>query len=127
MTHPLVYLLVRRPHMLVVHAQAYVDLLGTDAVRALSQAKLKALLSIVTLCMAAVSMVLTGIAATLWGVLPAPPMRWPWVMLAVPGTSWMITLFLAWTTSRVHVGQVLAEFKRQVEADIALYKEMRSV
>ena len=48
MTHPLVYMLAHRPQMLVVHAQAYADLLSADASLALRQAKLKALLGLLT-------------------------------------------------------------------------------
>ena len=62
MTHPLAYMLAHRPKMLVVHAQAYADLLSADASLALRQAKVKALLGIMTLCMAVVAMVLTGVA-----------------------------------------------------------------
>jgi hypothetical protein len=124
MTHPLVYMLAHRPKMLVVHAQAYADLLSADASLALRQAKLKALLGIMTLCMTGVSFVLTGVATMLWGVLPAGPMVWPWIMLAAPGASWLMTLALAWATYRTPVSHALSEFKRQVYTDMALCKEL---
>lgn len=124
MTHPLVYMLAHRPKMLVVHAQAYADLLSADASLALRQAKVKALLGIMTLCMAIVAMVLTGVAVMLWGVLPSGPMEWPWIMLAAPGASWLMTLALAWATYRTPMGHALSEFKRQVYADMALCKDL---
>ena len=125
MTHPLVYMLAHRPQMLVVHAQAYADLLSADASLALRQAKLKALLGLLTLCMSVVAMVLTGVAFMLWGVLPAIPMEWPWVLLTAPGVSWAMAMALAWATYRTPVSHALSEIKRQVYADMALCKELR--
>lgn len=126
MTHPLVYLLAHRPKMLVVHAQAYADLLSADASLALRQAKRKALLGILTLCMAVVALVLSGVAIMLWGVLPQSSMGSPWVMVAAPGVSWFMTLALAWVTYLAPTGHALTEFKRQVYADLALCQELRS-
>ena len=125
MTDPLVYMLTRRPHMLAVHVQAYADLLGAEAARALNRAALKALLGLSTLCMAVVSMVLTGVAVMLWAVLPLGSMGWPWVLVVAPAMAWLLTLVLAWTTSLVRAGHALAEFKKQLDADLSLYKEMR--
>jgi len=124
MTHPLVYMLANRPNMLVVHAEAYADLLGAEASLALRQAMLKALLGLFTLCMVLVALVLTGVAVMLWGVLPMASMNWPWVMLAAPATCWFVALVLAWVTHRTPVGHALAEFKRQVRADMAMCKEL---
>jgi len=126
MTHPLVYLLAHRPKMLVVHAQAYADLLSADASLALRQAKLKALLGILTLCMAIVALVLSGVAIMLWGVLPPNLMGRPWVMVAAPGVSWFMTLALAWVTFIAPTGQALSEFKRQVYADMAMCQELQT-
>ncbi len=125
MTHPLVYMLAHRPHMLVVHAQAYADLLSADASVALRQAKLKALLGLLTLCMTVVAMVLSGVAFMLWDVLPMTPMEWPWVLLTAPGASWVMAMALAWATYRTPVSHALSEIKRQVYADMALCKELR--
>ena len=124
MTHPLAYMLAHRPQMLVVHAQAYADLLSADAALALRQARLKALLGIMAICMAFVAMVLTGVAFMLWGVLPKGPMGWPWVMVVAPGVSWFMTLALAWASYRTPVGHALSELKRQIYTDMAMCKEL---
>ena len=124
MTHPLVYMLVHRPQMLVLHAQAYADLLGADAALAMRQVRLKVALGLMSLCMLAIALMLTGVAVMLWGVLPLAPMDWPWVMLAVPGVGWLLALGLAWASYLVPVGNTLANFKGQIDADMALCKEL---
>jgi len=117
-------MLAQRPQLLVVHVQAYADLLSADASLALRQAKLKALWGILAMGMAFVAMVLTGVALMLWGVLPMSAMGWPWVMLVAPGVSWFMTLVLAWASYRTPVGHALFELKRQIVADMAMCKEL---
>jgi hypothetical protein len=45
-------------------------------------------------------------------------------MAVVPGVSWLMVLALAWATYRKTVGHALAEFKRQVHADMAMCREL---
>jgi hypothetical protein len=124
MTHPLVYLLAQRPQMLAVHAQAYADLLRLDAGLALQQARKRAVLYITALCMATVATMLTGVAAMLWKTLPAAPMDWPPVMVVTPSVAWILALLLWWAARSVSVTPALTEFKRQISADVALFREL---
>lgn len=124
MTHPLVYMLAQRPQMLAVHAQAYADLLRMDAGLAWRQAQKRALLYTAAICMATVATMLTGVAAMLWKTLPTAPMTWPEIMVVTPCVAWILALLLWWAARSVTVTSTLAEFKRQISADVALFREL---
>jgi len=124
MTHPLVYMLAQQPQMLAVHAQAYADLLRLDAGLALQQAQKRAWLCIAAICMATVATMLTGVAAMLWKTLPAAPMAWPEIMVVTPSITWVLAWLLWWAARHVSVAPSLTEFKRQISADVALFREL---
>jgi hypothetical protein len=74
--------------------------------------------------MTTVAAMLTGVAAMLWKTLPVTPMSWPEVMVVTPSVTWVLALLLWWAARSVSVTPSLAEFKRQISADVALFREL---
>ena len=126
MLHPIFNLLATQPQLLGHHAQAYGELLGTELSSQAAFWSRRALLSALAVCFLAVSLVLGGVALMLWSALVPEPRAALWVLLAVPATPAAAALLcygLARHRSAADA-QAFAELRRQVQADMALLREL---
>jgi len=124
MTYSLIYMLTQQPHMLAVHAQAYADLLHQEAARALQQTQKRIWLYVASAGMVFAAVIFTGVAVMLWGTLPWALMGRPEVLIATPLVAWLIAWVLWRMAGSVSIGQGLSEFKQQIDADVAMLREL---
>lgn len=84
MIHPLLQLVMTRPHLLAEHAQAYAELVAAEVGAVSTRWKRRVVLGVVALCCLVVGMALAGVACMLWAVVPLAQMPAPWVLIVAP-------------------------------------------
>lgn len=124
--HPLLALLVTRPHLLVDHAQAYVALVHEDATLAYASWRYQALLQVVALCCLGIAAMLAGVAVMLWAVTPAAQIHTPWVLLAMPVLPLCLAGVCMVMAHRQPRDKAFANLGRQISADIAMLRAVRT-
>lgn len=121
--HPLLRLIATKPELLADHFEAYAELVGEEAGKAVSAWKRRLVLNVVALCLVAVCAVLGGVAIMLWAMIPAPNLRAPWILIAVPAVPAAVAL-LCLFVGRSEGPRVFADVKRQLAADLAVLREV---
>ena len=128
MLHPIFHLVATQPQLLGQHAQAYGELLGTELSSQAGFWGRRAILAALAVCFLSVSLVLAGVALMLWSALVPEPRAALWVLLAVPAVPALAALVcygMARHRSATDA-QAFAELRRQVQADIALLRELNA-
>jgi hypothetical protein len=121
--HPLLLLIATKPELLADHFEAYAELVGEETGKAVSVWKRRLVLNVVALCLVAVCAVLGGVAIMLWAMIPAPNLRAPWILIAVPAVPAAVAL-LCLFVGRNEGPSVFADVKRQLAADLAMLREV---
>jgi hypothetical protein len=125
MLHPIFHLVATQPELLGQHAQAYGELVGSELSTQASVWGRRALLMALALCLLGVTVVLAGIAIMLWATAMPEP-RSAWVLLAVPGVPAVATavcyVLARWRNANDALA--FAELRRQIQADLALLREV---
>lgn len=124
--HPMLHLAANQPQLLARHLEAYAELLGEEFVTASAQWKRRALLQGLALCGVGVSAVLAGVAAMLWAVTPDVQMFVPWVLVATPLLPLLVSVVCLWAAHRASEGESFETFRRQVRADLDLWREAQA-
>ena len=116
--------LVTEPDLFVEHASAYAALIALEAGEAGLAWRRKAmvmvgcviigLLALLTTCLA-----IMFTAAISWDGMPAP-----WVLIAVPGTLWVVSIAMGWFASRAGQAQTFAHLRKQWAIDAQQVREM---
>ncbi|OIN91040.1 MAG: hypothetical protein AUJ20_12445 [Comamonadaceae bacterium CG1_02_60_18] len=82
--HPLLALLLTKPHLLFEHVQAYGELFFEEFSQARVAWYRQLLLQVAALCCLAVTAILAGMAVLLWAVTPESQIHALWVLYAMP-------------------------------------------
>ena len=126
MLHPVFNLIATQPHLLGQHAQAYGALVVDELTKQTSFWSRRAILMALALCLLSVSLILSGVAFMLWSVLSPEPRTALPVLLAVPCAPAVVALacyLLARRRTAADV-QAFAELRQQLQADLALLREV---
>lgn len=125
MLHPIFHLVATQPELLGQHAQAYGELVSAELSAQAGVWSRRALLAAVALCLLCVFLVLVGVALMLWATLVPEP-RLAWVLVAVPsvpGVGALVCYLLARRRDAADA-QSFAELRSQMQADLALLREL---
>lgn len=124
--HPLLTLLVTRPQLLVDHAQGYVALVQEDVTLAYASWRYRTLLQAVALCSLGVAALLAGVAIMLWAVTPEQQIHAPWVLFAMPLLPLCLAGVCLGMLRRQKQNDAFANLGRQISADIAMLRAVRT-
>jgi len=122
MIHPLLRLLVSQPHLLTDHLQAYADLVGEEVAQAKARLARQALWYAVAAALAAMAVLLGGVALLLWAAVPTATMPAPWALLILPG-GLAVSAAVCLVVGRASGEPPFANLQRQLAADAALLRE----
>ena len=124
--HPLLELLLARPHLLADHAQAYGALFTEEMGEARIALQRWAIWRAVILCSLFSAVILAGMAVMLWAMLPASPMQATWLLLVTP----MVPLAVAvacWQLARKNgTPQFFDQLRAPLRADKAMLHAARA-
>lgn len=123
--HPLLRLVVERPHLLAEHVSAYAVVLAEEGVLAASQWRRRFLWQAIAGAFAALALTLAGVAAMLWVALPRSTPEVAWVFVAVPALALLASVAAALVALRAGTGVAFAGLRRHAAADLALIRESR--
>ena len=115
--HPIVYVVARRPQLLVVHAKAYGDLLLEEGRRTVSSLVLHAVLYAAAGVLGLLGLVFGGVALLLYAAV-AGELRHGWLLVALPCASMLIAGACVVVARVLPVKVTLDVVGRQVKADI---------
>ena len=120
--HPLLELWLARPQLLADHAQAYGELFNEEMSHARAALQRWAMWRAIMLCSFFSAVILAGMAAMLWAMLPASPGQAAWALLVTP----MVPLAAAVACWRlvIHHGrpQLFSQMRAQIRADRAMLR-----
>lgn len=122
--HPLFALVANRPHLLAEHAQGYSALLAAEVARVSAEWKRRALLNAAALAGLAVATVLAGMALMLWSVSPQISTAAAWALVAVPLAPALAALYCVVTGRESSQRQPFESLREQVQADLAMLREV---
>ncbi|MBC7617611.1 MAG: hypothetical protein H7293_01225 [Candidatus Saccharibacteria bacterium] len=128
MLHPIFNLIATQPQLLGQHAQAYGELLGAELSSQAAFWSRRAILGALAVCLMVVSLALAGVALMLWSAIVPEPRTALWVLLAVPATP-AIAALLCFGLARHRSAQdtqAFAELRQQMQADMALLREINA-
>ena len=121
--HPLLRLIATRPALLAEHAEAYAALIAAEVPRISAAWQRRALLSAAAAACAVVGILLAGVGAMLWFALPEPPMRAPWMLLAVPLLPLLAAVVCLLAARSAGAQDPLDNLRQQVTDDLLLLRE----
>ncbi len=124
MIHPLLRLIATEPQVLGDHVEAYADLVGDEVRKTGAAWSLRLGLYAAALCLAGVGLVLAGVALMLWAALPPSGFQAPWVLVAVPGVTFLLALVCILIARRNPVESAFDNVKKQLSADMAMLREV---
>jgi hypothetical protein len=124
MIHPLLRLIATEPQILGDHVEAYAELVG-DEVRKTSSAWATRLgLYLAAACLGCVGLVFLGVALMLWASVPASGFQAPWLLVAVPAVTFVAALVCGVMAARSPVESAFDNVKKQLNADMAMLREV---
>lgn len=124
MTHPLLRLVVSQPQLLVDHAAAYAEFLGTELASAYTGWKQQMLLTVAIVACLGVGAVLAGVAWMLWAMLPAAPGQLLWPLLVAPAIPCLLAVGLLVKALRHQAPGAMDQVKLQLAQDMAMMRDM---
>ncbi len=124
MIHPLLRLAVSQPHLLGDHVEAYASLVGEEVSRYSTSWMVRIGLYMVCLCMVGVGLVLVGVALLLCAAVPASEYPATWAMFVIPLTPFVIAVACVIAARMTSVGEPFDEVRKQMQADMAMLREV---
>jgi len=124
MIHPLLRLIATEPQLLGDHVEAYAELVGEEVKKTGAAWGVRLGLYAAALCLVGVSLVLTGTALMLWAALPPSGFQAPWLLVAVPATTFVAAVACALVARRNPVENAFDNVKKQLNADMAMLREV---
>ena len=124
MLHPVLHLLATRPQWLAEHAEAYVQLAAVELGDAAAWGRRTVLLGATALCAAGVAATLAGMALLLWAATPELPPRTAWLLWAVPSVPLVVAITATLAQRRGRPEERFVDLRRQLQADLALLREV---
>jgi hypothetical protein len=123
--HPLLRAAMSQPHLLFEHVSAYGAVLAEEGTHAASMLRRQLAWQMAAGAGIAIGLVLAGVGALLWAMLPAAPPDRAWLMLAVPLLPWLAAAWALWHVSRLAVQTPFPALRRQANADLDLLRSLR--
>lgn len=126
MIHPLLRLIATEPRLLGDHVEAYADLIGEEVSSVSTSWALRIAMYVAALCLLGVGLVLTGVAAMLWAVLPPAGFQAPWLLIVVPAVPLVAMAVCLFMARSKPLEKAFEKVKRQMHADMAMLREVTS-
>ena len=126
MIHPLLRLAATEPHLLGDHVEAYASLVGEEMSKASTSWALRIGLLLLALAMAVVGLVLTGVSLLLVAALPSSDFAAPWALVVVPLAPFVIAAVCAMVAKSKPSTSAFQKIKGQLNADMAMLREVSS-
>ena len=124
MIHPLLRLIATEPQVLGDHVEAYAELVGDEVRKTGAAWSMRVGFYAGALCLAAIGLVLAGVAAMLWASLPASGFQAPWVLIVVPSVMLVGALACVVLARRHPIENAFDNVKKQLNADMAMLREV---
>ena len=124
MIHPLLRLIATEPQVLGDHVEAYAELVGDEVKKTGSAWGLRIGLYAAAMGLAAIGVVLAGVAVMLWASLPASGFQAPWVLVVVPGVVLLLAVVCVIVAKRNPIENAFDNVKKQLNADMAMLREV---
>lgn len=115
--HPLFMTVLRRPDLLVTHANNYVGLVKEEVSQTLTSLKLRAIGGVVATVAAILALIFTGIALML-GALHG----FAWSLVLVPLITWLVVGIGVFMAVKPNSAAGVQELKGQLSADLMAIK-----
>ena len=123
MIQPVFRLLATQPQLLMEHAQAYAELVSTEASRLSSRWQQRTLLWVLSACFGVVAFVLAGVGAMFWAVVPAARVDAFWPLILIPSIPLVLAIACGWAARHGPATPVFAEVRQQLAADWDMLRE----
>jgi hypothetical protein len=127
MLHPVLQLIATKPQLLVEHVGAYAELVGVEVGKTTTLWKSRARLYAAALFLLIVGILFAGVALMLWALIPSTGMNLPWLLPAVPLVPLVAGGFCALRARRKPTYPAFGILKTQLDADLAMLREVSSV
>lgn len=114
----LLKLLLLPPELLKSHAQAYADLANELTARYLCTLKNRWVMYGLSALALLLALIFGGVALMLWSVLPLQSATHVWVLLALPVSSLVISVFFWWWARSLRLQPILREIQTQIQLDL---------
>jgi len=124
MIHPLLRLAATEPHLLGDHVEAYAALVGEEVSRASTSWAMRIGLYVVAVAMLGVGVVLVGVALLLVATIPASEFPATWALVVVPLVPFVIAAICVFAARSKPIASVFDKIKSQLDADMAMLREV---
>lgn len=124
MIHPLLRLIATEPQLLGDHVEAYAELVGDEVRKTSSAWAIRLGLYAAALGLLAVGLVFVGVALMLWASLPASGFPMPWILVAVPAVTLLAAIVCAVLAQRHPIENAFDKVRQQLNADMAMLREV---
>lgn len=124
MIHPLLRLAATEPQLLGDHVEAYAALVGEEVSKVSTSLITRLALYGAALCLLAVGLALVGVALLFCAALPSADFPAPWAMFVVPLTPFVIAAACVIFARSKPTGNAFAMLKKQLDADMAMLREV---
>lgn len=121
--HPLLRLAIKEPHLLAAHLSAYVALAGEELSKTSSSLALRIGLYAGAAVMAVIGLILVGMDLLLIAATPSDGWT-PWALIVVPSVPLVAAVIMVLVARAKPVEQAFDTLKRQLDADLALVREV---
>ena len=124
MIHPLLRLGTTEPHLLGDHVEAYAALVGEEVSKVSTSLIVRLALYGAALCLVAVGLVLIGVALLLCAAVPSSGYPAPWAMFVVPLAPFVIAAGCVIFARSRPAEKPFDTIKKQLNADMAMLREV---
>lgn len=124
MIHPLLRLAATEPHLLGDHVEAYAALVGEEVTKMSTAWATRIALYLSALLMAAIGLVLVGVALLLCATLPASAYPAPWAMIVVPLAPFVIAAICILVARSKPIEKAFDTVRKQLNADMTMLREV---
>ncbi len=124
--HPLLKLAITQPHLLGEHVEAYAGLIGQEAKKASTSMGVRIGLYAGAALLALIGVVLVGVALLLRASISAVDYPAGWALLVVALLPFVIAGVMVFVARSKPIEQAFDEVKKQVKADMNLFRETGS-
>jgi hypothetical protein len=126
MIHPLLRLAATQPHLIGDHVENYAALVGEE-VNKVSTAWLTRIgLYVGAIVLFSVGLVLVGVAVMLRATVPATDYSAGWALIVVPLTPFVLAAICVVVARTKPIENAFATVKKQINADMAMLREVAS-
>jgi len=126
MIHPLLRLLVKQPRLLTEHVEAYAHLVGDEVSKVSTMWIMRIVLYVAGGVLALLGLIFVGVALMLFGAVPWSDMEHGWLLIVVPLVPLLAAGVCIWRARAPSSHDVVATVKAQLNADMAMLREVGS-